>query len=95
MLVLALLEPHNQTALTKNALHKLINLHQHFANWKLALLANKYGVAKTNNLIDATGTRDVWEIARAAHTPQDVQKYLALFDASVIIMHNPQLVAGS
>ena len=95
LLVLPLLEPQNQQALSKTTLRKLNALYSHFQNWKLALIAYKYGAAKTNNLIDATGSHDAWEIARAAHTPQDVKKYLALFDASVIILHNPQLVAGS
>ena len=92
--VLVLIDAHRQAAFSSAALHKLTTLRQQFENWKLALLAYKYGVAKTHNLIEATGTTDVWEIARAAHTPKDVQKYLALFDASVIIMHNPGLVTG-
>jgi hypothetical protein len=95
LLVLPLLEPQNHQVLSKTSLRKLNTLYNHFQNWKLALIAYKYGAAQTNNLIDATGSHDAWEIARAAHTPQDVKKYLALFDASVIILHNPQLVAGS
>jgi hypothetical protein len=95
LVVLGLLEPANKKPLSKNALKTLSTLHNHFQNWKLALIAYKYGEAATNNLIEATGSHDAWEIARAPQTPQDVKNFLAQFDASVIIMQNPTLVAGS
>jgi len=95
LVVLTLLEPANKKPLSKNALQTLTALHNHFQNWKLALIAYKYGEAATTNLIEATGSHDAWEIARAPQTPKDVKNFLAQFDASVIIMNNPALVAGS
>ncbi|MES2217530.1 MAG: hypothetical protein V4501_03865 [Pseudomonadota bacterium] len=94
LLALPLLEPNKQHSFSTTT-HTLNLLYNRFQNWKLAIIAYKYGEAATNNLIDATGSHDAWEIARAPQTPKDLKKFLALFDASVIIMHNPSLVAGS
>jgi hypothetical protein len=95
LVVLKLMEPTAKKPLSPFELQKLTALHNRFQNWKLALIAYKYGEAATNNLIEATGSHDAWEIARAPQTPKDVRNFLALFDASVIIMQNPTLVAGS
>jgi hypothetical protein len=95
LVVLNLMEPSQKKPLSKIELQRLIALHNRFQNWKLALIAYKYGEAATKNLIEATGSHDAWEIARAPQTPKDVRNFLAQFDASVIIMQNPTLVAGS
>jgi membrane-bound lytic murein transglycosylase D len=80
---------------TAAALNYLNEMHKRFEDWKLAVIAYEYGENETNRLIHTIGTRDAWTIARSPIAPKQMKKYLAMFDASVIVMHNPTLVAGS
>jgi membrane-bound lytic murein transglycosylase D len=80
---------------TAAALNYLNEMHKRFEDWKLAIIAYEYGENETSRLIHAIGSRDAWTIARSPIAPKQMKKYLAMFDASVIVMHNPNLVAGS
>ncbi len=77
---------------TKAALAYLNALHVQFNDWKLAALAYEYGEDQTSQLIKITGSRDPWVLVRSSSAPAELKKYLALFDASVIVIHNPKLV---
>ena len=85
----------NTKLATAAALNYLNEMHKRFEDWKLAVIAYEYGENETNRLIHAIGSRDAWTIARSPIAPKQMKKYLAMFDASVIVMHNPTLVASS
>jgi membrane-bound lytic murein transglycosylase D len=85
----------NTKLATAAALNYLNEMHKRFEDWKLAVIAYEYGENETNRLIHTIGSRDAWTIARSPVAPKKMKKYLAMFDASVIVMHNPTLVAGS
>ncbi len=78
---------------TAAALNYLNEMHKKFEDWKLAVIAYEYGENETKRLISAAHTRDAWAIARSPIAPKQMKKYLAMFDASVVVMHNPRLVA--
>ena len=83
---------------TKAALALLQAMHEQFHDWKLAVLAYEIGDKETARLIALTGARDAWTIARSAYVPEkykvELIKYLAMFDASVILIHNPSVING-
>jgi hypothetical protein len=76
-------------------LNHLQNLYKEYSDWKLALIAYEFGEKTTDNLITAVGSQDPWYLARSDKAPKDLINYLAMLDASIIIMHNPVLIAGS
>lgn len=78
---------------TVAALNYLNEMHKKFEDWKLAVIAYEYGENETRRLMNTTGSRDAWTIARSPVAPKDMKKYLAKFDASVVVMQNPSLVA--
>jgi hypothetical protein len=49
----------------------------------------KLGEQQTAALIEKTGSRDPWVLARSPAAPEELKNYLAMLGASVIIMHNP------
>lgn len=77
---------------TKAAIDYLKSNHAQFQNWKLALIAYEIGEIRTESLIKETGSRDSWTLANAPSAPKVLKKFLALVDASLIIMHNPSLL---
>lgn len=83
---------------TKAALDYLQTLYKQFKDWKLAVVAYEMGEKKTDELIKQTGTKNAWEIAHRGDLPSkhktSLLHYLANFDATVIILHNPQLIAN-
>jgi membrane-bound lytic murein transglycosylase D len=95
MLALLLIESADEKLYSEATISQINQLHNKFNDWKLAIIAYKYGEEKTTELIQKTGSRDAWEIARSPQAPADLKNYLASFDASIIIVHNPTLVAGS
>lgn len=82
---------------TKAALTYLNNLYTQFHDWKLAVVAYEIGERQTEKLINESGSRDAWKLERSyrltANDKNELKKYLAMFDASVIIMHNPELIS--
>lgn len=84
------------TKLATNAALKLLNAdYKMFSDWKLVILAYEYGEDNVDNLIKLTGSRDVWKLVRSAAAPEEVKQFLASFDATVILMHNPALLLKS
>lgn len=81
---------------TKAALDYLQTLYKQFKDWKLAVIAYEMGEDKTDALIKQTGSKNAWEIAHKSDLAPDrktgLLHYLANFDATVIILHNPHLV---
>jgi hypothetical protein len=80
---------------TYAALNYLQTLHRHFKDWRLVVLAYHYGEQLTDSLIKQAGSRDPWTVVRSPAAPLALKGYLVAFDTSVIVMHNPALVAGS
>ena len=81
---------------TKAALTYLSLLYKQFHDWRLCALAYEIGESEVERLIQLTGSRDAWTIMRSSHVPKKYKKevinYLAMLDASIIIMHNPALI---
>lgn len=80
---------------TQAALAYLQELHKQFNDWKLAVIAYEIGEINTAKLIDSTGSRDAWVIAKSHKTPKNLnlEKFISMLDAAVIIMNNPSLVS--
>jgi membrane-bound lytic murein transglycosylase D len=81
---------------TQAALDYLKFLHTQFHDWKLAVLAYNIGEDQVERLITATGSRDAWVLVRSSHIPEkyksEATNYLAMLDASILIMHQPSLI---
>lgn len=78
---------------TKAALSFLHSNYEQFGDWKLAFVAYEIGEQHTQHLITTTGSHDAWTLARSSAAPVSLKKTLAMFDATLIIMHNPSLVS--
>lgn len=79
---------------TTAALTYLDNMHTQFGDWKLAVVAYEIGEKATEQLIKSTGSRDAWTLARSPLAPKELKEYLAMYDATVIIIHKPSLING-
>jgi soluble lytic murein transglycosylase-like protein len=77
---------------TKAALAYLQQTHEQFGNWKLAFVAYEIGEKNTDSLIKEIKSRDAWALARSPSAPKSLKKSIAMFDAALIIMHNPSLI---
>jgi hypothetical protein len=77
---------------TKAALALLHATHAQFGDWKLAFVAYEIGEKNTDQLIKDTGSHDAWVLARSSTAPESLKKTIAMFDAALIIMHNPSLI---
>jgi beta-lactamase regulating signal transducer with metallopeptidase domain len=77
---------------TKAALALLQAMYAQFGNWKLAFVAYEIGEKSTEQLIKDTGSHDAWVLARSSTAPESLKKAIAMFDAALIIMHNPSLI---
>ncbi len=81
---------------TKAALSYLQALHEQFHDWKLAVMAYELGENEVERLIAETGSRDARTIARSSSVRksyrEELSNYLAMFDASVILIHNPSIL---
>lgn len=86
----------NTTLSTKAALAYLNRLHAKYDDWRLAVIAYEIGEKETNRLIKKTGSREAWTLVRSSQVPlrlqEELKNYLTMFDASVIIMHNPSII---
>lgn len=78
---------------TQAATAFLNSLYAEFHSWRLAAVAYDIGGNATNALIKSTGSRDAWTLARSPAAPKELKTYLATLDATVIIMHNPNLLS--
>lgn len=77
---------------TTAAINYLNDLYAQFKDWKLAAVAYEIGEANTSNLMNITKSRNPWVLAANPVAPKGLKNYLALLDASVILIHNPSLV---
>ena len=77
---------------TKAALTYLNANHEQFNDWSLAVIAYEIGENNTDQLIKKTNSRDAWVLARSSAAPENLKKFVAMFDAALIIMHNPALI---
>ena len=77
---------------TEAAITYLTMNYNQFHDWKLASIAYEIGEKNTDRLIKQTGSRDAWVLANTSSAPTSLKKFVAMFDALLIIMHNPSLV---
>jgi len=75
---------------TLAAMRMLADLHRHFHNWPLALMAYNSGAARVEAGIHATGSRDAWTLYRAGYGNDP--NYLARTVAMILILANPRLL---
>jgi beta-lactamase regulating signal transducer with metallopeptidase domain len=81
------------TALSTQAALTYLNAnHEQFNDWRLAIIAYEIGENNTDQLIQKTGSRDAWVLARSSAAPENLKKFVAMYDAALIIMHNPALI---
>lgn len=76
---------------TDAAMRMFANLHGSFADWGLALLAYNGGNRLVERGMEATGSRDVWQLIEAGfeNDPDYVPRVIAM----VLIMKNPASIA--
>lgn len=77
-------------ASTDAAMRYLLANELRFKDWQLAVLAYNIGVRNVQKAISRTGSRNVWDLARAVY--KNDKNYYAKFMAAVIIMKNPDSV---
>ena len=75
---------------TDAAMRLLADLHRHFNDWPLALLAYNTGHIRVEQAIRETGSRDAWQLARAPY--ENDKDYLARVMAVMLIIKNPGAV---
>lgn len=82
------------TLSTKAALAYLLELHDHYKDWKLAIIAYEYGEKLTDGFISTTNSDNAWVLARSPSISKkmNLEKFVSMFDATVIIIKNPSLV---
>lgn len=80
---------------TNAALVYLAHNYIQFSDWKLTFIAYEIGEDKTSMLIKDTGSKDPWVLAHSPNAPEGLKKYIAMFDAALIIMHNPELIGAN
>lgn len=77
---------------TQAALTYLNMLYTQFHDWKLAVIAYEIGEDNTEKLIKQVSSRDPWKLARSSYAPHELNKFLAAYDAALIIINNPELI---
>lgn len=77
---------------TQAAAKYLKMLYGKYHNWNLVLLAYNVGDGGLDNITQKVNSTDVWTIARSPSAPAQLLPFLAVFQANVIVMHNPDLL---
>lgn len=89
----------NTARATNAAATYLKALYAQFRSWKLAALAYEIGEKHTAQLIQTTGSRNAWQLARSYKLEPGLRRalisYLANFDAAVIVLQNPGIISPS
>lgn len=83
----------NTELATHAAITYLKLLYSQFHHWKLAVIAYEIGEDHTAQLIEKLHSRDPWVIARSPDAPLGLKEFLGRFDAALLILNNPTLVA--
>jgi beta-lactamase regulating signal transducer with metallopeptidase domain len=78
----------NVAAQTDAAMRMFSELHQHFGDWGLAILAYNSGNAIVEQGIRETGSRDVWNIVGSGY--ENERDYMPRVMAAILIMQNPE-----
>lgn len=73
---------------TDAAMRMFNGLNQSFADWGLALLAYNAGSRQVQRAIEATGSRDVWQLIEQGY--ENDADYVARVMAALLIIRNPQ-----
>ncbi|MBV9575581.1 MAG: transglycosylase SLT domain-containing protein [Gammaproteobacteria bacterium] len=83
---------------TAAALTYLQHNYQQFGDWKLAALAYEIGENETAHLIAATGSHNAWALVHSSFVANryrdEFTHFLAILDASVVLMHHPDLLTA-
>ncbi|MEK6730631.1 MAG: M56 family metallopeptidase [Pseudomonadota bacterium] len=77
---------------TYAALTYLSDEHARFKSWPLAIISYDAGTRLTQKLIRVAKSDNPWKIISHKKTIPEIKQYLPMIDASIIIIHNPQLV---
>lgn len=80
---------------TTAALSYLQENHGQFKDWSLAVMAYEIGEKQTAELIEKTGSKKIWNLAHSEHAPKNLSNFMATFQAELIIMQNPSLIAST
>lgn len=77
---------------TRAAARYLKDLYRAFGDWNLALAAYNWGGARVKRLMQETGVRDFWALARAGGgMPNETRNHVPLIHASIILAHNAEI----
>ncbi len=77
-------------AATRAAVQLFADLHRHFGDWGLAILAYNAGAVRVEEGIRATGSRDVWQIIDRGY--ENDPNYVARVIAAMLVMENPSVL---
>ena len=75
---------------TDAAMRMFSELHAHFGDWALALLAYNIGAARVERGIQETGSRDVWKLVGSGY--QNDPNYVPRVMAAMLIVRNPESI---
>lgn len=76
---------------TRAAARYLKDLYAMFGDWNLALAGYNWGEGKVKRLIESTGIRDFWELAKLDRKlPKETRNHIPLIHASVILARNAE-----
>jgi membrane-bound lytic murein transglycosylase D len=65
-------------------------LHEMFGDWHLAMAAYNAGEYKVERAIQATGSRDFWEIARTRHLRPETKNFVPAILAAILVYRSPE-----
>lgn len=93
-------DKHDERLNTELATQAAINyfkfLYEKFHDWHLVALSYEIGEHQVSDLINKTHSNDVWKLVDAAQLSaegkREVRNYLAMLDATIMIMHHPSLL---
>lgn len=75
---------------TRAAARYLSFLHGMFGDWHLAMAAYNAGEYKVERAIQATGSRDFWEIARTRHLRPETKNFVPAILAAILVYKSPE-----
>lgn len=86
----------NTMLATQAAINYFKSLYEKFHDWRLVVLSYELGEQQVTDLINKTHSKEVWTLVDAAQLPpqskREVHNYLAMLDATIMIMHHPSLL---
>jgi membrane-bound lytic murein transglycosylase D len=82
----------NVAAESRAAAQYLTELHRQFGDWNLAILAYNAGAKRVEEVIQATGSRDAWQILDQGF--ENNRDYLPRVIAAILVMKNPAILGA-